>query len=472
MVVVTMDDTPRAEAFEPQPEEAKGAGRLRRGFRIALTLIVVAALVVLAALEGGGFIIRGDRADPTSPPAVPLLAAVDSAGALTTIDGRGGSLVTYPVPGVTFQFPAWSPTSKKIAAIGHGADGTGVYVFAAQATADTLTAPVVVYDSAERPPFYLYWTPDGRQVTFLTTEPDGLALRIVPADASAPASIVRAGAPMYWGFVDQSRLLVHSGSIGPDAFLGEVGPDGEPFVAAGGSAPGLFRAPGVSADGRYRAYVGAGDGANGATGEVVLEARAGADADRIPVFGPAAISFSPQGNQLAFVAADQPDGRTLPLPVGPLRLMDPGGAAVRTLVGGRVVTFFWSPTGKEIAVLRLERPGDTVTEADRGTNAVLARADTAADETAAGLALHLAFVDVSSGSIRFERVVRLSDLFVNQVLPYFDQYALSHRFWSPDGASLVLPVVGDGDVTRLFAIPADGSKAQVVTTGEMGSWSP
>ena len=45
--------------------------------------------------------------------------------------------------------------------------------------------------------------------------------------------------------------------------------------------------------------------------------------------------------------------------------------------------------------------------------------------------------------------IKLADLFVNQVLPYFDQYALSHRFWSPDSRSLVLPIVGDQDVTRI-----------------------
>ena len=172
------------------------------------------------------------------------------------------------------------------------------------------------------------------------------------------------------------------------------------------------------------------------------------------------------------MAPDQPTSRTLPLPVGPLRLVGPEGTTARTLLGGRVVAFFWSPTGAEIAVLRLELPDDIVTEANRRSGAVLAIANKAADEAAAGLPLHLAFVDVATGSIRSERVVRLSDLFVNQVLPYFDQYALSHRFWSPDGASLVLPVVSDADVTQLFAIPGDGSEAHVVATGEMGSWSP
>jgi hypothetical protein len=36
----------------------------------------------------------------------------------------------------------------------------------------------------------------------------------------------------------------------------------------------------------------------------------------------------------------------------------------------------------------------------------------------------------------------------------------------------VLPIVGDGDVTQLFVIPADGSDARAVATGEIGFWSP
>jgi hypothetical protein len=88
------------------------------------------------------------------------------------------------------------------------------------------------------------------------------------------------------------------------------------------------------------------------------------------------------------------------------------------------------------------------------------------------LPLVLSFVTVGDGAIRSERVVQLSDLFINQILPFFDQYALSHRVWSPDGASIVLPIVGAGDVTELVVIPADGSETRTVAVAEMGFWSP
>jgi TolB protein len=461
---MTMDEIPPAEAFEPRPDDPIGPSRLRRRLQVAVTLLLVAALVILAAVEGGGFIIRNEAPAPTPAPAdATRLAFVDAAGALTTMDGAGGSSVGYSVPGVAFRFPAWSPDGSRIATVGETSEGSGVYVFAVRTPADPPLEPALIYHSLDGPPFYLYWTPDSRQVTFLTTDRlDSLSLRIAPADASSAGFIVREGAPMYWDFVDPGRLLVHAG---PDGFLGEMGLDGISFGAVPSPLV-SFRAPAVSSDGRYRAYVVTGGG----TGEVVLESRDGSGSRRVPVFGPAAVSFRPAGHELAFLAPDQPNAG-VPLPVGPLRLLDPASADTRTLIGGSVVAFFWSASGSEIAALLIGNPDDNVTEANAG-GATLAAAHAPAREAAAGLPLRLAFVDVASGAIRSERVVQLSDVFVNQVLPFFDQYALSHRFWSPDGRGIVLPIVGEGDITQLVAIPPDGSEARVVATAEMGSWSP
>jgi hypothetical protein len=189
------------------------------------------------------------------------------------------------------------------------------------------------------------------------------------------------------------------------------------------------------------------------------------------------VSFSPADDLLAFIALEQPTNSTLPLPVGPLRILRPDASEARTIHPGRVIAFFWSPTGEEIAVLQLQDSDDNVTEASvRDGAVVLARATVDATrargkEAVAGLLLGLSFVDVASGSVRSERAVRLSSLFINQVLPFFDQYALSHRFWSPDGSAIALPLVGPGDVTQITVIPANGSEPHVVAPGEMGFWN-
>ena len=71
-----------------------------------------------------------------------------------------------------------------------------------------------------------------------------------------------------------------------------------------------------------------------------------------------------------------------------------------------------------------------------------------------------------------DRPVRLSDLFVRQLLPFFDQYALSHSLWSPEADALVLPLVGDDERTRATIVPLDGGEPLPIAEGEVAFWGP
>ena len=71
---------------------------------------------------------------------------------------------------------------------------------------------------------------------------------------------------------------------------------------------------------------------------------------------------------------------------------------------------------------------------------------------AEGVPLHLVFVDVASGSVRASRAAEVTSRYVNNILPYYDQYALSHRLWAPDSSAIALPLVVD-DVDRLYVDP-------------------
>ena len=79
---------------------------------------------------------------------------------------------------------------------------------------------------------------------------------------------------------------------------------------------------------------------------------------------------------------------------------------------------------------------------------------------------------MTSGAIRSQRDVTLSDLFTGQYLPFFDQYALSHRLWSSDGASVILPLVTADGATHLTIIQTDGSGSHELPTGDLGFWRP
>jgi TolB protein len=417
---------------------------------------------------------------------------VDATGGLFTVDGAGRSTSLAVVPDSAFGFPAWSPDGSRIAAIRTGSADTTIEVFEVgrgdvAPSPSPPGAPVVVYRSATVPPFYLYWAPDGERVSFLATETDGISLRIAPVDGSAPldgtgpGAVIRRGAPLYFDWIATDRLLLHVGA-GADAFVGEVGVDGLE-VAPGLADAGAFRPAVAGSDGRFMAFV----RGQAPSADLVVAARDGSAEHLLAVFGPTAAVFDPTGATLASIAADQPAQAAVAFPAGPLRLMEATTGEVRTLLDGTVVGFFWSPDGRTIAALRLEAgSGSPVAAGPIVAAAAITAAgspspdasptaapDSSAPPTVApGPELHLVFVTVADGTVRSDRVVRPTRHFVNQFLPYFDQYALSHRVWAPDSSSVLLPLVDVTGRDQLFILPADGSDGPPTLDGKSGFWSP
>ena len=442
-------------AASPSPRRPDTVNRPRR--RLFVGLVVVVATVA-AALVGSG-VLRLDRG-PAPSDDMARIAIVSSVGGLSTIGADGTDRRTYPMPGVVFQFPAWSPDGSQVAAIGHDATEGGVFVVSDQPTQRRAAAPIVAYRSPGRALIYLYWSPDGRRIAFLESEPDELSLQIVVADGTGSAAVVRRGQPLYWDWIDASHLFVHSGGDALDAFLGEIdieADDASPIVASVGP----FQAPGISAGGRYRAFVVGGDEQSAS---IVVEARDGSVRHHADVLGPSALGWSPAGDQLAYIAPAEAIG----LPVGSLRLIEADTGTTRPLLDGLVVAYFWAPDARTIAVLRVAVPDED------SVAAIPAIAPTEGRPTAEGdgLSLGLVFVDVATGSTRSKRLVRVSDLFVGQFLPFFDQYALSHRVWSPASEAIVLPLVDDRGAVHITTLPSDGSESRAIVDGVAAFWSP
>ena len=453
---------------DPGPLPIREPSRVRRVASVAIVLVLVASMVFLAWVSGRGEVTVKPVVGPTAIATATVahrLAVVDAAGRLTTMDADGGSVVAYGEAGVSYRFPTWSPDGARIAAVATTPTGNAVHVFAVPKPNGTGSAsdvptgigPTAVYEAAQGGPFYVYWAPNSTTLTFLTTEPNGIALRTGSADGTQPVHIVREAMPLYWAWSASDRMLVHTGGEGPGAFLGEVSLDGS-TTADLGVQPGDFRAPARSGDGRYRGYI---VPAADAPEHVVVEGSDGSARHEVPVLGGGVVGFGPDGDELAFIAPAKA-GPPVTVPVGPLRVVAAGSGAVRTLQPGNVVAFFWSPNGRTIAAFRIGAPDDTVALA-RSTRPAAA---------APGLALDLVFVDAASGSVRSRTPVRLADTFTAQVLPFFDQYALSHRLWAPDSSAIVLPLVADDATTGLAIIRPDGSGVRRIAAGDIGFWSP
>ena len=178
--------------------------------------------------------------------AINRIVYVDGEGQIATIAPNGSDLRQISDAEARFQFPAWSPTGEYVAALG----GRSLV----RLTDTTVPESIELYNSRNQNPFYFYWSPDGRSLTFLANHPSGIGLHIVPATGDATSRLLTTGSPFYWDWqADSSQILIHTGVVGNDARLallnvesGAIGPS----VAV----PGYFQAPDISRSGRYWAY--------------------------------------------------------------------------------------------------------------------------------------------------------------------------------------------------------------------------
>jgi WD40 repeat protein len=390
------------------------------------------------------------------------LAIIDSSGRAHGLPGAGGG---------TYGFPVWSPDGRRIATTLTGTSDISILVIDAQRVDQgQAVTPTTIFHSTSVAPFYLFWAPDGRDVSFLASEGDVISLRTAAADGSgtlvgAPeGSVIRTGNPFYFDWIGSDRLLAHVGT-GADAFLGEMGRDGK---QAGPTlpAPGTFRAPVASRDGRSIAFI---RGAANAPEQVVVSGADGTAEHSMPVFGPAAVLFDPSGRTLASLGSAQPVAADVQIPLGPIRLMDVASGRVRTLLDGVVVGFWWSPDGKTIAALLIQ-PATPSVPGTSDEPSIVPAAATPSPSTPAN-EVRLAFVDVATGNVRSQPVVSPAPRFVDQFLTYFDQYALSHRIWAPDSSSVLLPEIDPDGSTHVSVRYAD-DRPPVSIPGDIAFWSP
>ncbi|MCP4423712.1 MAG: hypothetical protein GY803_04385, partial [Chloroflexi bacterium] len=330
----------------------------RSRLKLVIYLLVVLAIIMglfWSAISGVAWMIGQIRtetavATPTPPLTIPStpfptpdpalavnrIAFINPDGQVETIapDGEERRLISSETS--PLQFPAWSPDGQFVAATGGG----GVY--------NLTDSPEIevreLYANRGQRPFYLYWSPDGRNLAFLANHPRGIGLYLSPADGAEESRLLEIGSPFYWDWTaDSSQILMHAGITGEEARLALLD------VASGRGAPnaaipGLFQAPDISADDRYWAYAEL-DG-NGLSWLVAADTVSGAVQSQRHA-GQTALSWSPVANQLAFTSGGE--GR-LDF-AGPLRLMDAETGETRLLSRETVLAFFWSPDGRYLAAI-------------------------------------------------------------------------------------------------------------------------
>jgi TolB protein len=437
------------------------------------------------------------------------IALINLEGDLEVIapDGEGRRRIT--AGDRFFQFPAWSPDASRIAAIGRNRLKSGVFVFDSDSFGPSDPGPEqTVFESARNFPIYLYWSPDSQHVSFIAMRggDQSMGLHLASVDKSAikdgvEPRLITTGQPCFWEWTaDGQRIIAHIGGwdergarltmINPF----ERGADAKSSIAR----PGLFQAPGIARSGRYRAF---GQWTRKNDAELLVEEIDGDGRITISHKGVAAMSWSPTRDHLAFISPPGPV-RTY---YGPLKLVDAVSGDVEVIGDDVVLAFFWSPDGDKIAYFTVSQIADAVSgvfpdpialardggsqphkdvfddDNDAPDEPPVDQESSATDaETVetSELWLNVWVVDIATRESSLVATFEPVDLFVNQFLPFFDQYAKSHRIWSPDSRALVLPMMKADETGQRAAticvvpvLAGDGAVRRV-GDGLMAFWSP
>lgn len=402
-----------------------------------------------------------------------LIAYVAPDGRPAVVDPQSGARLLLSESPRRAQFPAWSPAGDAVSFISVDASGAGVDVY--RSGPDGAAAPerVRAYDRAAEPPIYHGWSPDGRWLAVLASRAGGLGLYLVsahgpaagadaaaglPDEAPGEPRLLATGAPFYWDWSrDGASLLVHRNVLGPDAEVGFTGLASYALEASF-AAPGAFRSPAVSPSAGWIAYAtrDGGDTRRAVLQRVALDgaAEGGDDARRaLSHAGFAAFAWHPRRDLVAVQRAvvEAPHG------YGPIVTIDAATGDLTSVTDDLSLAFWWSPDGGSIAYL-------TPVAGPSGP-----QQQVTLQVQASGTRLALRVADVATGLIRELGRFTPSPLFLNQYLPFFDQYARSHRLWSPASDALVLPVI-EGGRSLLVLYGLDGSVRRL-GPGDMPAWN-
>jgi TolB protein len=273
---------------------------------------------------------------------------------------------------------------------------------------------------------------------------------VVPENAIGGSRIVSTGSTsFFWDWMpDSERVLIHTGFTGdPNAVtrlaIVPVRGDMDEIEVRG---PGFFQAPSVSYDGRYYAF--ASVDPLGIRWLAVHLTEDGFTKWLQPHQGVAALGWSPTASHLAYIS---PPDSSRPTFYGSLKLYDLAQDELSKLVDRTVLGFFWAPDGQSIAYITLENyePGE-------GRNVI---------------ELGLWVVNTEDGQEHQLLIFHPTDVFIDELLPFFDNYAQSHSIWAPDSHAVVIPTMDDDGRDQIMVVPIDGSEPLTITEGVVASWS-
>ena len=402
-------------------------------------------------------------------------ASVHESGRLAYIGADGNIYITTPGleehfaltqdattspegSGLSYPRVSWSPDGQiAYASVIRNGDTAQARLYVAEAPGEPAR---LVGRSDQHFVIYVYWSPTScpgeagcSRLGYLIEEPEGIALHIVDMDKDGTTNDVAGyGWPFYFSWSpDGKYMLWHTGGsarFNDQARIARFSLESQQ-VESLGMDPGLFIAPAWSPLGDEWLLVAGRDEleylyrTDAKRDGVVPEIRqmlATAE-DKHMVF-----SWSPDGKRVAYSILRSNDG----LIFGPIHVYDLQSGETRQITAPSfdISGFFWSPDGTRIGYLSRLALRDTAWMQWRVYD--LAQ-------------------DLDRGYAAFNPSYQM-----RYVVSSFNQYAQSHRLWSPDGRYLVYADQDDARVERIWMVDTfaeRGAEPILVAEGSMGFWS-
>jgi Tol biopolymer transport system component len=430
-------------------------------------MILLSSLLVIASILLQNVEIKSGSSDAILTSDRGLIVFVGMDGNITTSTSDGITQVAITTDAIKaeerdgflrhYLSPTWAPRTNQLAFLRVDLTPAGKRQISLEISSANGEGKEVVFNSDRITPFYLYWSPDGEKLSFLSSGEQGEPLSLWVKGFEGKAQRIDQGQPYYWAWAPQSdELLAHVGGSterNPDTsrlswWLGseKAGDEIELTLLE-------FQAPAFSPDGAYVLVLAKPEDKKG--GLALLDSDGQLVSVLSDVEGPTAFDWSASGRYIAFITGSDPSSSNLRL----LDVENPFDPRPLDLELENPVAFYWSPVGDRLLVLTpaLITPGS--------------KQNVSTGHQERKLYLTLSVVDINPLAIRNLITFQPTSALL-EILPFFDQYQRSTTIWSPDGTQMVYAALRDDDTAGIFVIDTMGLESpRLIGEGIIAFWS-